>query len=73
MLGKVQKKYKHAKRAINASHEPANRELIPYPSGQTHSRDGFNLAEFVFKASHIGKEDYNTLIARTPTPFTCFY
>lgn len=65
--GKVQKKYKNAKRALDAtrnSNELAKRDLIPHPTGQTHGRGNFNLAECLFETSDVSKEDYNTFIVR---------
>ena len=38
MVGKTQKKYRHAKRALATSQdvgEPAKQEKIPYPTGET--------------------------------------
>jgi hypothetical protein len=68
MSGKVQKKYKHAKKALDSSREPAKRELIPYPSGQTHGRGDFNLAEFLLEHSNVSKEEYNALVVSASAP-----
>ena len=61
MPGKARKKYRNAKKALDAgqgSNSLAKRESIPYPNGQTHGRGNFNLVEFLFEASNISKEDY---------------
>lgn len=76
ILGKVQKKYKHAKKVLATSQDvdgPAKREKISYPTGQTHGRGNFNLSTFLSQHSGISKEDYNTFIVRNfpLLEFTC--
>ncbi|KAF9784484.1 hypothetical protein BJ322DRAFT_1021228 [Thelephora terrestris] len=63
---KFQKKYKRAKKALDTgqhSNESAPKELIPYPTGKTHGRGEFNLADDLLYHSEVSKEDYNTFIA----------
>lgn len=65
VLGKVQKKYKHAKKALATSQDfdgPAKGDKIPYPTGETHGRGNFNLPAFLSEHSGVSKEDYNAFI-----------
>lgn len=74
MIAKVQKKYKHTKKALNASQRPNEstaKELIPYPTGQTHGRGGYNVADDLFEKSGVTKEGYNTFVIRSSTPRDC--
>lgn len=71
IAGKVQKKYKHVKKTLNASQGtdgPAERTKIRKPAGAIHGRDGFNLADFIEEHSGVGKEIYNAFMVRR---FTC--
>lgn len=70
MLGKVQKKYKRAKKALTTTRdfdEPAKQDKIPYPTGETPGRGEFKLSAFLFECSGVGKEDYNGFIVRNFT------
>jgi hypothetical protein len=72
VLEKFQKKYKRAKKALDTgqhSNESATKELIPYPTGKTHGRGEYNLADDLLYYSEVSKEDYNTFIVRRSTLF----
>ena len=71
VLGKVYKKYKCAKKALEVGQgfdKPVRREKIPYPTGQTPGRGDFDLSEYLEEASDISKEDYNCFIVCNFTP-----
>ena len=63
-LGRLRKKHKRAKMALDASQGSAalgNEEIIPYPTGQTPGRGDFQLAQFL----KISQEEYNSFVVRT--------
>jgi hypothetical protein len=63
-LGRLQKKHKCAKRALEVNKGSAalgNEETIPYPTGQTPSQGDFQLTQFL----KINQEEYNSFIIRT--------
>jgi hypothetical protein len=63
-LGRLQKKHKRAKRALEVNKGTAalgNEETIPYPTGQTPGRGDFQLAQFL----KINQEEYNSFIVCT--------
>jgi len=61
----VQKKYRHAKKALTAgrdSNELTKKEKIPYPTRETPGRGDFNLSAFLSESSGVSKENYNSFI-----------
>jgi hypothetical protein len=68
VLGKIKKKYKRAKKALDVNNEPLLREIIAYPIGKTPGRGDFNLADYIFEKSGVGKETYNIFVVRVSPP-----
>jgi hypothetical protein len=63
--GKFQKKYKRTKRALDDARgacEPAEKKLFLRPTGLTHGRGNYNLAEDLLENSKVTKEEYNTFV-----------
>lgn len=64
ILEKVQKKYKHAKKALEASQDLDESEKIPYPTGQTPGQGDLKLKEYLKETSGVSPEEYNSFIVR---------
>jgi hypothetical protein len=66
ILGRAQKKYRRARRALEAGPDtPVSQDTIPYPTGETPGRGDLQLSIRL----DIGKEEYNAFIVRDFTLF----
>ena len=65
VLGKIQKKYKRAKKVIATGQDangPAQEKNISYPTGETPGRKEFNLADFLLVHSEVSKSTCNAFL-----------